>query len=148
MKELHTYMTLTNGEVKTIKVNLEDELADWLITQTEEVYKDFLIFEYRSKCIERKETRRIQSLDTSLGNGFDIADEDADVNMFLIQKETYKQILKAIKQLNPKQQWVVKQVFLLGRKQVDVAKELDISESAMAQQIAIIRRDLKKFKKI
>lgn len=145
MKELHTYITLTNGEVKTIKVNLEDELADWLITQTEEVYKDFLIFEYRSKCIERKETRRIQSLDTSLGNGFDIADEDADVNMFLIQKETYKQILKAIKQLNPKQQWVVKQVFLLGRKQVDVAKELDISESAMAQQIAIIRRDLKKF---
>ena len=46
MKELFTDITLRNGEVKKIKVELEDELAEWLVTQPEEVYRGFLIFEY------------------------------------------------------------------------------------------------------
>ena len=71
MKELSTNYTLRNGETKLITVKLEDDLADWLVTQPEEVYKDFLIFEYRNNCVERKETRRTQSLNASLANGFD-----------------------------------------------------------------------------
>ena len=72
MKELSTNYTLRNGETKLITVKLEDDLADWLITQPEEVCKDFLIFEYRNNCVERKETRSTQSLNASLANGFDI----------------------------------------------------------------------------
>mgnify|MGYP006864392993 CR=1 FL=1 len=45
MKELSTNYTLRNGETKLITVKLEDDLADWLVTQPEEVYKDFLIFD-------------------------------------------------------------------------------------------------------
>ena len=147
MKELSTNYTLRNGEIKLITVKLEDELADWLVTQPEDIYNDFLVFEYKNKCIERRETRRTQSLNTSLSNGFDIVDEEADVHTALMKKMTYDEILKAIKKLKEKQQWVAEQVLLLGRKQVDVARELGIGESAMAQQISIIRRDLKKFLK-
>ena len=41
MKELFTDITLRNGEVKKIKVELEDELAEWLVTQPEEVLQGF-----------------------------------------------------------------------------------------------------------
>ena len=88
MKELFTDIKLRNGEVKKIKVELEDELAEWLETQPEEVYRDFLLFEYKSKCVERKETRRTQSLDASLSNGFEVPDEDADVHLAVLHKLT------------------------------------------------------------
>lgn len=51
MKELFTDITLRNGEVKKIKVELEDELAEWLVTQPEEVYRGFLIFEYKANAL-------------------------------------------------------------------------------------------------
>ena len=96
MKELFTDITLRNGEVKKIKVELEDELAEWLVTQPEEVYRDFLLFEYKSKCVERKETRRTQSLDASLSNGFEVPDEDADVHLAVLRiklSEQYGELL-------------------------------------------------------
>ena len=45
MKELSTNYTLRNGEIKLITVKLEDELADWRVTQPEDIYNDFLVFE-------------------------------------------------------------------------------------------------------
>ena len=107
MKELFTDITLRNGEVKKIKVELEDELAEWLVTQPEEVYRDFLLFEYKSKCVERKETRRTQSLDASLSNGFEVPDEDADVHLAVLRKMTCEQVRKAIQKLEQQQQWLI-----------------------------------------
>lgn len=147
MKELSTEIILRNGDIRTITVELETELADWLVLQPPAVYRDFLIFEYRSKCVERKETRRVQSLNASLDHGFDIVDEDSDLFMALLRQLTLEEVRKAIKKLKPKQQWVAEQVLLLDRKQVEVAKELGVGESAIAQQMAIIRRDLKNFLK-
>ena len=54
---------------------------------------------------------------------------------------------ESLRQLTSQQQWVAKQVFILQRKQVEVAKELGITESAMAQQISVIKRRLKKILK-
>ena len=147
MKELSTEIILRNGDVKTITVELETELADWLVLQPPAVYRDFLIFEYRSKCVERKETRRVQSLNASLDHGFDIVDEDSDLFMALLRQLTLEEVRKAIKKLKPKQQWVAEQVLLLDRKQVEVARELGITKQAMMQQISIIKRDLKNFLK-
>ena len=145
MKELSTEIILRNGDIRTITVELETELADWLVLQPPAVYRDFLIFEYRSKCVERKETRRVQSLNASLDHGFDIVDEDADLFLALLRKMTRDQVRDAIRKLKPKQQWVAEQVLLLERKQVDVARELGITKQAMMQQISIIKRDLKNY---
>ena len=144
MKELSTNYTLRNGETKLITVKLEDDLADWLVTQPEEVYKDFLIFEYRNNCVERKETRRTQSLNASLANGFDIVDEDSDVYMALLRKMSCEQIHKAIKKLEPQQQWLVEEIFFNGRTQVDIANELGVGKTAIRNRLQKIFEKMQK----
>ena len=144
MKELSTTYTLRNGDTKIITVKLEDELADWLVTQPEEVYRDFIIFEFKSNCVERKETRRTQSLNASLSNGFEIVDEDADVFKTLLRKMTREQVREAIRALEPQQQWLVNEIFFNGRTQVDIAIELDIKPQAITNRLQKIFEKMKK----
>ena len=144
MKKLSTETTTKKGERKIITVEVDDMYADWLVTQPQEIYHDAVMFEYRTSCVERKETRYIQSLDASMDNGFDIADESSESAEDMAERLTLED---AIRKLTEQQQWVVKQVFILQRKQVEVARELGITESAMAQQISVIKRNLKKILK-
>ena len=144
MKKLSTEITTKKGEIKIITVEVDDIYADWLVTQPQEIYHDAVMFEYRTSCVERKETRYIQSLDASMDNGFDIADESLESVEDMAERLTLED---AIRKLTEQQQWVVKQVFMLQRKQVEVARELGITESAMAQQISVIKRNLKKILK-
>ena len=144
MKKLSTEITTKKGERKIITVEVDDIYADWLVTQPQEIYHDAVMFEYRTSCVERKETRYIQSLDASMDNGFDIADESLESVEDMAERLTLED---AIRKLTEQQQWVVKQVFMLQRKQVEVARELGITESAMAQQISVIKRNLKKILK-
>lgn len=144
MKKLSTEIITKKGETKIITVEVDDMYADWLVTQSQEIYHDAVMFEYRTSCVERKETRYIQSLDASMDNGFDIADESSESAEDMAERLTLED---AIQKLTEQQQWVVKQVFMLQRKQVEVARELGITESAMAQQISVIKRNLKKILK-
>ncbi len=144
MKKLTITVTEQNGNRKSITVELENELADWLITQPEDVQRDFILFEYKARCVERKETRRTQSLDLSLDNGFDIVDESADSAEDILTRLAVGQ---AIERMNPRQQWIVKQLYYIGRSQAEVARELGISKSAVTQQIAVIKSTLKNFLK-
>ena len=144
MKKLSTEITTKKGERKIITVEVDDMYADWLVTHPQEIYHDAVMFEYRTSCTERKETRYIQSLDASMDNGFDIADESLESAEDMAERLTLED---AIRKLTEQQQWVVKQVFMLQRKQVEVARELGITESAMAQQISVIKRNLKKILK-
>ena len=144
MKKLIITITEQNGNRKSITVELENELADWLTTQPEDVQRDFILFEYKARCVERKETRRTQSLDSPLDNGFDIADENADNAEDILTRLAVGQ---AIERLNPRQQWIVKQLYYIGRSQAEIARELGISKPAVTQQIAVIKSTLKFFLK-
>ena len=144
MKKLSTEIITKKGETKIITVEVDDIYADWLVTQPQEIYHDAVMFEYRTSCTDRKETRYVQSLDASMDNGFDIADESLESAEDMAERLTLED---AIRKLTEQQQWVVKQVFMLQRKQVEVARELGITESAMAQQISVIKRNLKKILK-
>ena len=62
MKKLSTEIITKKGETKIITVEVDDIYADWLVTQPQEIYHDAVMFEYRTSCVERKETRYIQSL--------------------------------------------------------------------------------------
>ena len=107
-------------------------------------YKDFLIFEYKSKCVDRKETRRTQSLDASLSNGFDVSDQDADVHWDVLRKMTCEQVRKTVQKLEPQQQWLVKEVFFNGRKQADIARELVVGKTAIRNRLQKIFEKMQK----
>ena len=86
MRKLSITITEKNGSERVITVELENELADWLMTQPAEIYEDFILFEYQARCVERKETRHTQSLDHARASGFDVADESEDVVKAALQK--------------------------------------------------------------
>ena len=144
MKELSTEIMLRNGEIKTITVELETELADWLVLQPPAVYRDFLIFEYRSKCVERKETRRTQSLNSSLDHGFDIVDDDSDLFLALLRKMAQDQVRDAIKKLEPQQRWLVDEIYYKGRTQAEIAVQLNVGESAIRSRLKKIFEKMQK----
>ena len=107
MKKLSTTITEKNGSERVITVELENELAEWLMTQPAEIYEDFILFEYQARCVERKETRHTQSLDYARVSGFDVADESEDVVKAALQKCDREALQNAMKSLTDKQYQVL-----------------------------------------
>ena len=95
MKKLSTEIIRKNGEIRTITVEVDDIYAEWLLTQPQEIYHDAVMFEYRTSCVERKETRYIQSLDASMDNGFDIADESLESVEDMAERLTLEDAIRA-----------------------------------------------------
>ena len=88
------------------------QLADghfYVIEVTEEFAAEYAAMEHRDKLIERKETRRHQSLDKSLEHGWDIADPSADVALQAERNEEKARLSSALKKLTDKQRAVLHQ---------------------------------------
>lgn len=145
MKELSTQIITRKGELKTITVKVDDIYADWLLTQPQEIYHDAVMYEYRTSCVERKETRYIQSLDASIDNGFDFVDEDEDVFLNALRNITKTEVRAAIETLEPQQKWIIVEIYYHGRKQIEIANELGIGEAGVRSRL---RKILKKLKKV
>ena len=144
MKKLSTEITTKKGEIKIITVEVDDMYADWLVTQPQEIYHDAVMFEYRTSCTERKETRYIQSLDASMDNGFDVADESVESVEQILTRLTVEQ---AVSTLSEEQKWLVNQIYYLGRTRMSVADELGITEGAIRSRLSVISKKLEKILK-
>lgn len=77
------------------EVEVEDEFA-----------KEYEKIEHRESLINRKETRRHQSLNKSMENGFDIADPTADVLKEVERRELNSKIRLALHTLTDRQRIV------------------------------------------
>ena len=77
------------------------------IEVTEEFAAEYAAMEHRDKLIERKETRRHQSLDKSLEHGWDIADPSADVVLQAERDEDTALLHSALQRLTDKQRAVL-----------------------------------------
>ena len=77
------------------------------IEVTEEFAAEYAEMEHKDALIERKETRRHQSLDKSLEHGFDIPDPQANVSEEIERRELSEEIRKALHKLTEKQRTVV-----------------------------------------
>ena len=146
-KKLFTQIVKKNGELKDVYVCVDDETARLLEQVDEETRRTYLQEEYAMKMSDNKYKLCNQSLEKSLDNGFDVIDENQDVEAMAIKQAEKESVLDAIAKLKPQQQWIVKQVFIYGRKQCEVASDLKISEPALSQRIAVIKVQIKKFLK-
>ena len=76
------------------------------IEVTEEFAAEYEEMEHKDALIERKETRRHQSLDKSLEHGFDVADPKANVLEEIEWRELSEEIHRALEVLTDKQRTV------------------------------------------
>ena len=100
MKKLTTKI-MDNGKEKDIAVFLDDETAKVLEECGDEELKHrYIVEEYKDKLIERRETRRHQSLEKSIESGHEFVDHKADVEQNLEKKEEIEQLYKESRPLS------------------------------------------------
>ena len=120
-----------DGTTKTVEVS--DEFYS--------LYQDLVKTDELS---DRKQTRRTQSLEQSLDNGWDIADPQADVEILFDKNESNEKLYKAISTLTAQQQDLIKKVFFDRIPQVEIAEQQGLTKTALNNRLTRILRKLKK----
>jgi RNA polymerase sigma factor (sigma-70 family) len=96
--------------------------------------------------VNQKETRRHASLDAFNLDG-NLFPSDVDVEAECIQNEEYQALYKAIDQLLPQQQELIKKVFFEKCTIVSIAREEGVGESAIRDRLNRIYKKLKEILK-
>ena len=145
MKKLKTKI-MHNGEEKEIAVLLDDETARILEECGDEKLRHrYILEEYKAQLIERRETRRHQSLERSMASGFDIIDESTDIEEATLRKIDEERLRQALQMLEPQQKWLLEQIFVKGKSKVEIARELGVWKTAISNRLQKIYRRIKKF---
>ena len=145
MKKLKTKI-MHNGAEKEIAVLLDDETARILEECGDEKLKHrYIVEEYKAQLIERRETRRHQSLERSMASGFDIIDESTDIEEATLRKIDAEKLRQALQMLEPQQKWLLEQIFVKGKSKVEIARELGVWKTAISNRLQKIYRRIKKF---
>lgn len=111
---------------------------------TEEFATQYAEMEYKDALIERKETRRHQSLDRSMEHGFDVADPRADTTEQAELRELSAKIHNALHILTDKQRTVVLLHALDGVSFREIGERLDLSRYTVRDYYEHAVKKLKK----
>ena len=126
------------------------QLADghfYVIEVTEEFAAEYAAMEHRDKLIERKETRRHQSLDKSLEHGWDIPDPSADVALQAERNEEKARLSSALQRLTDKQRAVLLLYIEDGLSFREIAANLGVNKDTVREHYLAAIKNLKKFLK-
>lgn len=131
--------------MKRIKYEINGKVID--IEVTDEFAAQYEQIEANEKRVNRKETRRHQSLDALVESGFQIADPGSDIEANLIIQNNIDLLRRALAALTSDQKWLVEQVFYYGRKQSEIAAELGIDATSIRDRLRVIYKKIKNFRK-
>lgn len=112
---------------------------------TEEFAAQYAKMEHREYLVNRKETRRHQSLDKSMEHGFDVADPKVHISEEVERRELSEQIHTALHKLTDKQRTVVSLYFFGGFNFREIGEHLHIGTSAVFDHYQAAIKKLKKF---
>ena len=115
------------------------------IEVTEEFASEYAAMEHRDKLIERKETRRHQSLDKSLEHGWDVTDPSADVALQAERNEEKARLSSALKKLTDKQRAVLLLYIDEGLSFREIAAKLGVNKDTVREHYQAAIKNLKKF---
>ena len=118
---------------ETIEIEVSEDWGAVLIELDRQEYNN-----------DHAETRRHCSLEEYNLDGNYVANGDDVEDAFLISEDN-KKLYAAIKKLEPRQQYLIEQVYFLGRKQVDLAAEEGVSHVAITYALQRAVKKLKKF---
>ena len=123
------------------------QLADghfYVIEVTEEFAAEYAAMEHRDKLIERKETRRHQSLDKSLEHGWDIPDMSADVALQAERDEDKALLYSALQRLTDKQRAVLLLYIEEGLSFREIGEKLGIHKDTVKEHYHAAIKNLRK----
>lgn len=115
------------------------------IEVTEEFASEYAAMEHRDKLIERKETRRHQSLDKSLEHGWDVTDPSADVALQAERNEEKARLSSALQRLTDKQRAVLLLYIEDGLSFREIAVNLGVNKDTVREHYLAAIKNLKKF---
>lgn len=129
--------------MKTITYKFADGTTS-TVEVSDEFYSLYQDMEKADELSDRKHSRRTQSLEHSVDNGWDVADPDADVAAIFEKNESDSKLYEAISTLTPEQQILIKQVFFDRIPQVKIAELQGTTPKAINNRLTRILRKLKK----
>ena len=133
MKKLTTKI-MDNGKEKEIAVFLDDETARVLEEcGDKELKHGYIVEEYKYQLIERRETRRHQSLEKSIESGHEFVDHKAE------------QLYKALKFLTKKQMYVLRLHVLEQKTFQEISEIMGINLYTVYEHYVTAKKKLKKF---
>lgn len=115
------------------------------IEVSEEFAAEYAAMEHKDKLIERKETRRHQSLDKSLEHGWDTADPSADVALQAERNDDKERLYAALQKLTDKQRAVLLLYIEEGKSFREIGEELGIHKDTVKEHYHAAIKKLKKF---
>lgn len=128
--------------MKTIKYEVNGTFVE--VEVSDEFARQYEQIEMEEKRVNRKETRRHQSLETLVESGFQIVDQESDIEEKAFQNDNIEQLYKAFAVLTEEQKWLIQQVFYYDRKQSEIATELGIDPTAIRNRLRKIYDKIKK----
>lgn len=124
--------------MRTIKVRIADDIAEFLETKTEKEIHNYLVFEWKAKNANRKETRRHCSLDYLIEEGL-----EPGVNT-LDEVDQRIDLKNALSKLPGTQREVLKMYFYEDMTMEQIAEAKGVSKPAVCQQIERATAQLRK----
>lgn len=144
MQKLTTEVINKKNELKTIYVYVDDETAAILEQVDDKTRHQYIVEEHEIYLNNLRETRRHQSLDSLINNGF-VFENGIHPETSVIKDEEICALYKAIDTLSPEQKALIHRVYFEEEKQVDIAAELGVCKQAINNQIERVLEKLKKF---
>ena len=145
MKKFTTKI-LYKGKEKTIAAWINDETAKLLEAYGDERLKHkYIIEEYKAQLIERRETRRHQSLEKSIEGGHEFIDEMANVAEIVEGQEEISELNKALTILTKKQLYVLKLHVLAQKSFREISEEMGLNLYTVYEHYTAAKKKLKKF---
>lgn len=129
--------------MKTITYKFADGTTN-IVEVSDEFYSLYQDIEKADELSDRKHTRRTQSLEHSVDNGWEVADPNADVMAIFEDNESKEKLYAAISSLTSEQQILIKQVFFDRISQVKIAELQGTTPKAINNRLTRILRKLKK----
>ena len=135
MKKYNLEVTRKNGNKKTVAVYLDDETAALLDNAGDEkLLRTYLIEEYKSSRREQQEEFWNRSLDEDFENGIDYEDKHIDGDFSFDNCED-ESLQAAIEQLTPRQQEILRLMYIEGNSNKDIAKIFGVTKSAITHAL-------------
>lgn len=118
--------------MKTINYSLNEQKAI-NVEVTDDFYVIYADIKKAEKLLERKETRRHQSLDKSLENGWDLCDKNADIAYIVEQKYESLALRKALQKLTSRQREILIYSAVKGLSFREIGRKLGLNKDTVRE---------------